>query len=274
MSQRPRRNHDDLVRRAQDALERDDFDEAEALGRRALMLDPESLDARQVVASALIEQGRYEEGVPLLEEILAREPEDLVALADLGLTLFHMCEFEEAENVLSRALEIDNTDPQACYWMALCIERHGERDFDHAERYFVRAHQHGPEDYPRPVRIGRDEFHRVLEEALEELPEDIRRELRNLEIFVEDLPRDQDLTEFDPPLDPCLYGLYIGVPIPERTTADPPRLPDRIYIYKRNLERMCPDLDTLRHEIRITLLHEVGHYLGFDEDDLAERGYA
>jgi predicted Zn-dependent protease with MMP-like domain len=236
------------------------------------MLDPDSLDARQVVSSALIEQGRYEEAVLLLGEVLAQEPEDLVALADLGLALFHMCDFPAAEAALSRALEIDNTDPQACYWMALCIER--RRDYDHAERYFLRAHQHDPEDYPRPVRISPDEFHRIVEEAIEDLPDDFRRELSNLDVRVEDMPSDEDLTEFDPPLDPCLYGLYVGVPIPERTVSDLPRLPDRIFVYKRNLERMCPDHDTLRHEITVTLRHEIGHYLGMDEDDLAESGYA
>ncbi len=272
MTQRPRRNHDELVRRAQEALDREDFDEAEALGRRALMLDPDSPEARQVVSSALIEQGRYEESVPLLEEILAQDPDDLMALADLGLALFEMCEFEDAEAVLSRALEIDNADPQASYWMALCLERHSE--YDAADRYFRIAHQHGPEDYPLPTRISRDEFDRVLEQALKELPDSIRGELKNLAVIVEDLPREQDLTEFDPPLDPCLYGLYVGIPLPERTGSDLPRLPDQIFVYKRNLERMCPDRETLLREIRTTVLHEVGHYLGFDEDDLEKRGLA
>jgi predicted Zn-dependent protease with MMP-like domain len=272
MKERPRKNHDELVRRAQDALEREDFDEAEALGRRALMLDADSLDARQVVSSSLIEQGRYEESVPLLEEILAREPDDLIALADMGLALFEMSAFEDAEAVLSRALEIDNTDPQSCYWMALCLERRAE--YDHADHYFQTAHQQGPDDYPLPTRIPRDEFDRILQQALAELPEDIRRELKNLAVIVEDLPREEDLTEFDPPLDPCLYGLYVGIPLPERTTSDAPHLPDQIFLYKRNLERMCAERDSLVQEIRITLLHEVGHYLGFDEDDLAQRGLA
>jgi len=272
MSQRPGRHHDDLVRRAQDALDREDFNEAEALGRRALMRDPESLDARGVVAAALIEQLRYEEAVVLLDELLAKDPDDLVALTDLGLARFELCEFEKAEAALSRALEIDNTDPQGLYWMALCLERHGE--YELAERYFERAHQHGPEDYPLPARTTPADFEATLRGALAELPEDIRREIKNLKIIVDDLPREQDLTDFEPPLDPCLYGLYVGVPLPDRTTADAPRLPDNIYIYKRNLERMCSDLETLREEIRITLLHEIGHYLGFDEDDLAERGLA
>lgn len=272
MNQKVRRNHDELIRRAQDALDREDFDEAEALGRRALMLDPDSCEARQMIASALIEQGRYEEAVPLLETAVEKDAEDLISLADLGLCYFELCSFEAAEGVLSRALEIDNTDPQACYWMALCIERRSE--FELAERFFTRAHQHDPEDYPLPTRISMDEFERTLRDALEELPEDIRAELQNLTLVVEDLPRSEDLMAFQPPLDPCLYGLYHGVPLPERTTGDPPRLPDRISVYKRNLERMCLDQEMLQEEIRITLLHEIGHYLGFDEDDLEERGLA
>ncbi len=272
MTRRPRSSHDDLVRRAQDALDREEFEEGEALGRRALMLDPESIEARQVIASALIEEGRYEESVPLLEQILQRDAEDIAALADLGLCLFMMCSFEEAESALARALEIDNTDPQACYWMALCLERRGE--LDTSDRYFRRAHEHGAEDYPQPVRVSKEQFERALQDALEQLPDGIRAELRNLAIFIEDLPREEDLLGFDPPMDPCLYGLYTGVPLPERTTGDLPRLPDQIHVYKRNLERACPDLETLIEEIRITLLHEIGHYLGFDEEMLAQNGYA
>ncbi len=272
MKQRPRQSHDDLIRRGQDALEREDFDDAEALGRRALMLDPESLDARQLVSSALIEQARYEEAAPLLEEILSKEPDDLAALADLGLVLFEMCEFEDAEAALSRALEIDAADPQACYWMALCLERRAENEM--ADQLFQRAHQQSPDDYPLPTRMSREDFEAVMREALAELPDDIRREMKNLAVLIQDLPAEESLLDFDPPLDPCLYGLYVGTPLPERTAGDPPRLPDQIFVYKRNLERMCADRETLRREIRITLLHEVGHYLGFDEDYLAEKGYA
>ncbi|MBP7145947.1 MAG: metallopeptidase family protein [Acidobacteria bacterium] len=272
MNQKLRNSYDDLLRRAQDALDREDFDEAEALGRRAQMLQADSLDARQVIASALIEQARYEDALPLLEEILAKEPEDLAALADAGLCLFEMCEFEEAEALLARALEIDPADPQANYWTALCIERQGH--LDAAEDHFQQAHEMDPEAYPLPIRISREEFDRVVRDAIAELPPEIRGQLQNISIMVQDLPSDEDLGDFEPPLDPCLFGLYIGVPLPERSTSDPPQLPDTIYVYKRNLERMGTDRDVLVQEIRTTILHEIGHYLGFDEEDLAERGYA
>jgi predicted Zn-dependent protease with MMP-like domain len=270
--ERPRTNISDLVRRAQDALEADSFGEAEALSRRALMMDANSADAKQVLASALIEQARYEEAVPCLQELLEQEPDDVVSLADLGLCLFEMCLFDEAEAVLARALEVDGADPHACYWMALCVERRGY--YDLAEEYFQQAHEVDPQSCPLPHRLSRAEFEEVVEEAISELPDEIRRHLDNVAVVVDDLPQREDLMGTDPPMDPCIFGLYCGVPLPERTHNQPPELPDRVYVYRRNLERLYEDRETLIEQIRITVLHEIGHYLGYDEDDLAERGLA
>ncbi|RMG45404.1 MAG: tetratricopeptide repeat protein [Acidobacteria bacterium] len=273
---RAARRHEELIRRAQDALDAEQFGEAEALGRRALMLRPESSRARQVLASALIEQGEFEEAARLLEQNLEAEPDDVPALADLGLCYFEMCRFGEAEAVLGRALALDPDDPQACYWMALCVERRGE--YRAAEECFRRAHEIDPEAYPMPTRFGGGTFARALAEALAEtrrhLPPDARRKADQLRFVVRDLPRESDLLDFDPPLDPCLYGLYVGVPLPERRGKAKPRRPDTIYIYKRNLERFCHDEETLIRELRLTLSYEIGHYLGYDEEELAQRGLA
>jgi predicted Zn-dependent protease with MMP-like domain len=267
------KSHDELVRLASDALERDALAEAEALARRALMKQPQSLEARQALASALIEQARYGEAAAFLRELLEEDPDDLATLADYGLCLFELCEFRAAEQVLARALEVEPADPQACYWMALCLERRGQ--FQQAERYFRLAHEVDPSGYPAPSRISREAFAETVSEALAGLPDEIQRPLRGaVAIIVEDLPREEDLRAQDPPLDPCLYGLYCGVPLPDRSSQSIPELPDRIYLYQRNLERFCVDREMLVDEIRITLLHEIGHYLGFDEEDLAERGLA
>lgn len=276
MNSRLKSSHDEMIRRAQRALDDERFDEAEAQGRRALMRQPESLDARQVIASSLIEQARFEEAVVLLEEIVAVDTDDLAALADIGLCLFEMCRFEEAETFLGRALEVDPTDPQACYWMALCVERHGPSKYGLAEELFRQAHATDPEAYPLPTRIPEREFARIVEQAIEELPGPARAYVRGgtLSIHVPDLPHEEHLFAFDPPADPCLFGLYTGIPLPERSHDQSGRLPDWICIYKRNLERMFHDRDELIEEIRITVLHELGHYLGFDEEELEGRGLA
>ena len=105
-------------------------------------------------------------------------------------------------------------------------------------------------------------FEDVVRAALDELPPAIAAGLRNVAVVVEDENAD----------DPDLYGLFEGVPLTEGGPA-PGDLPNRIAIYRRPLEADFPDVDELREEIRVTVLHELGHYFGLDEDRLAELGY-
>jgi len=98
--------------------------------------------------------------------------------------------------------------------------------------------------------------------ALDELPPHLAGALQNLAVVVED----------ENPEDPDLLGLYHGVPLTERgDVAGLP--PDTISIYRIPLEESFPDPDELRDEIRITVLHELAHYFGIDEDRLEELGY-
>jgi predicted Zn-dependent protease with MMP-like domain len=98
--------------------------------------------------------------------------------------------------------------------------------------------------------------------ALDELPPHIAAALENVAVVVED----------ENPEDPDLFGRYHGVPLPERgDTAG--MLPDKISIYRIPLEESFPEPDDLREEIRITVLHELAHYFGLDEDRIADLGY-
>jgi predicted Zn-dependent protease with MMP-like domain len=98
--------------------------------------------------------------------------------------------------------------------------------------------------------------------ALDELPPDLASALTNVAVVVED----------ENPEDPDLFGLYHGVPLPER--GDMAGLPpDTISIYRIPLEDSFPDTKELREEIRVTVLHELAHHFGLDEDRLAELGY-
>ena len=105
-------------------------------------------------------------------------------------------------------------------------------------------------------------FDEHVRAALDELPPHIASALTNIAVVVED----------ENPDDPDLLGLYHGVPLPERgDTAG--MLPDKISIYRVPLEESFPDPDELRDEIRITVLHELAHYFGLDEDRIADLGY-
>ena len=98
--------------------------------------------------------------------------------------------------------------------------------------------------------------------ALDSLPPHLATALKNVAVVVED----------ENPEDPDLFGLYEGVPLPERGDMAG-SLPDRIAIYRLPLQDEFPDPAELEEEIRITVLHELGHYFGLDEDRLAELGY-
>ena len=98
--------------------------------------------------------------------------------------------------------------------------------------------------------------------ALDALPTDIASALENIVVVIED----------EHPDDPDLFGLYEGIPLPKRGDMAG-ELPDRITIFRIPLEEEFPDPADLEREIRITVLHEIGHYFGLDEDRLAELGY-
>ena len=99
--------------------------------------------------------------------------------------------------------------------------------------------------------------------ALDDLPIEIAAALANVAVVLED----------ENPDDPDLYGLFEGVPLIEGG-PQPGDLPNRIAVYRRPLEEDFTDPDELRREIRITVLHELGHAIGLDEDRLDELGYA
>ena len=105
-------------------------------------------------------------------------------------------------------------------------------------------------------------FDDIVRSALDTLPPHIAAALRNVAVVVEDENAE----------DPDLYGLFDGIPLTEGGPAAG-ELPNRIAIYRRPLEADFPEQDELRDEIRITVLHELGHYFGLDEDRLSELGY-
>ena len=98
--------------------------------------------------------------------------------------------------------------------------------------------------------------------ALDSLPPHLAAALDNVAVVVED----------EHPDDPDLFGLYEGIPLPERGDMAG-SLPDRITIFRLPLEEEFGDPGELEREIRITVLHELGHYFGLDEERLADLGY-
>jgi predicted Zn-dependent protease with MMP-like domain len=107
-------------------------------------------------------------------------------------------------------------------------------------------------------------FEEHVRAALDSLPPRLAEALENVAVVVKD----------ENPDDPDLFGLYEGTPLPERSGASVGGLPDQITIYRLPLEETFPDTDELEEEIRITVLHELAHYFGIDEERLEQLGYS
>lgn len=251
------------------------LDEALALCRKGIRIARKAGDEVPVgelsflEAKALAGLGDPLSALPRLDEareILGPDPE--VAL-ERGMVLFELCRFDEAAAELEAVLRDDPDEGWAHHYLGLIHERRGNEDA--AEARFAKARALLPEDFPEPVRLTEDEFDRAVEAALEELPEKVRNYLTNVAIAVEPFPPQAEIEGPDP-LSPTILGVFRGGPAADRSVFDPwTQFPASIVLYQRNLERFAASREELIDEIGITLLHEVGHFLGFDEDDLRER---
>jgi predicted Zn-dependent protease with MMP-like domain len=115
------------------------------------------------------------------------------------------------------------------------------------------------------VDLSPEEFEKVVIDELDELPDEMVDGLENLVFVTEDRPADGSLD---------LLGLYEGVALTERDRYGFGELPDRIVLYREPLLAICETLDELRDEIHVTLVHEIAHYYGIDDDQLHELGWA
>lgn len=119
--------------------------------------------------------------------------------------------------------------------------------------------------------MRRSEFQRLVLQAVEQLPEEFRRALQNIDIQVRWRPTPAELRRAGV-RHGSLFGVYLGVPLTKRTHFDTMTLPDTIVIYQQTHERYCRTDEEIVEQARQTVLHEIGHYLGIDEDRLRQLG--
>jgi predicted Zn-dependent protease with MMP-like domain len=113
------------------------------------------------------------------------------------------------------------------------------------------------------VEVDEDTFGRLVEEALDSIPPELGRLMRNVAVTVEDYGGS-----------PNLLGLYQGVPLTSRTSSYGGVLPDRITIYRLPICRRARDLADVVRQVQITVVHEVAHHFGIDDPRLHELGWA
>ena len=121
--------------------------------------------------------------------------------------------------------------------------------------------------------MKREHFIRLVEEVLDSLPMEFRERIHNLAVMVEDWPRMRKKArglggKIGPRL--LLMGVFQGVPATQKSVFDLCPGPDRIVLYQKNIEAVCRNDAEIRHEVRQTVLHELGHYFGMDEAQLKD----
>ena len=256
-------------------------------------------------AEALNDLGQSDIALSKVDAALKLSPRMSAALHERGVTLFSLCRFRAAEEAFLAVLREHPDDPYAHHHLGLIYEREN-RDGD-AEAHFARARALAPDDFAAPVMLSAEEFRAEVDQAIAEQPPDVRADLAKVSLELSDMPALDDLVAVEPPFAPTIMGLYRGLPlgVEEGTTAaaspgpatassaaldienEPlataataaARVPDRdrvparaIVLYRKNLARAVRSREELDRQIRRTLIHEIGHLRGLDEDDLRRRG--
>lgn len=117
-----------------------------------------------------------------------------------------------------------------------------------------------------PIEMDAARFDALVDQALDEIPDELAALVQNVVVLVEQEPPE------DEPAD--LLGLYDGVALTERWGTPPVELPDRIFVFRGPLLDMCETEEELIEEVRITVVHEIAHHFGIDDARLHDLGYA
>lgn len=263
---------EDLIEEAEQALDEDDLQRAEALAERAVAMAPQNPAAWLLKGDLLASRGDRESAAGAYRRAALAAPELGPGWAALAFCQFELIRVHEASVACSRALRADPSCAEA--WWVRSLIREWRGDTTGAARARAHAHTLDPEEYPIEHLLEDDEVDRLVSEALLELPAPVRDALAEIAIVVESMPDEATCRSYDPPMSPLdLLGCFHGPSLMERSQQDPwSQIPGEITLYKGNLSRMAKDREELLDQLRITLLHEIGHFLGLDEDDLEDRG--
>ena len=254
------------------AFDGEDWEKAELYARELLAETKNHPDVQVLTAALHLEKGDPLTALLTLKRCRGKVRDEVNWQYFFGTALTDALRFQEAEIELQQVVAADPEWPAAVFALAEALDLL-ER-YEEAEEWYRRAANLDPENYPAPARMPRSAFDRVVDEAVAEMPADLQRALRRVAVVVADLPSREVLTApaGEPPFNPRILGLFVGPRLPDMSPATAIAFPPTIFIYQRNLERVCRTRSQLLLEIGATLRHELGHFLGLSEADLHERG--
>jgi predicted Zn-dependent protease with MMP-like domain len=249
---------------AWDALERGDWPAVEAFlkrrtpgqaGERLLLEAHWHLAHGDLVGAATrCERARAELG--------AAHPDGLWTAGEVALYRW------EVDAAMEHYAALDALEPSAALSLrrSLCADLVG--DDASAAACVERARELDPEGCGDLPRWSTERFEGAVDEAARALPGEFARALDALPVVLDPVPERELARGREAETPPDLLGLYVGPTALERSAEAPDPLPTAIYLFQRNLERACADGDMLVEQVRVTLWHELGHALGFEEDGL------
>ncbi len=231
---------------------------------------PLAADLALLEGQALNDLGRSDEALGRIDVALRIAPDRGDALHERGVALFDLSRFADAKTAFTRALVVQPDDAYSHQMLGLTLEQLGEQA--PADKELQRALELAPTDLSPPVMISAAEFQKEIAAIIESLPSERAEHVRAIKVEVVDLPDPADLAAVKPPFPPTILGLYrgpVGHPhVAPTVDGEPPS----IVLYRKNLGRAVKTRAELTEQIRDTLLHEIGHLEGLDEDDLRRRG--
>lgn len=227
---------------------------------------PLAADLALLEAQALNDLGRSDEALERIETALKIAPNRSDALHEKGVALFDLSRFGDAKAIFHKALTIRPDDAFTHQMLGLTLEQLGDTAY---ESELARAVALAPAELTPPVLISQPEFQREVDAVIASLPATRLHQVKQVKVEIEDLPQLADLKAVAPPFPPTILGLYRG---PVGHAPAPGDEPPSIVLYRKNLARAVKSRTELTEQIRDTLLHEIGHLEGLDEDDLRRRG--
>ncbi len=214
--------------------------------------------------------GRSKDALAHLDQALARLRGDPDVIYERGVALYELCRFREARRAFETVLRRIPDDAWALHYLGLVAERSG--DEPRARTLLARAVNLASGRIQPEINLERGAFEEEVRRAIAALPEEERRALADVPVQIEELPAMADLTAVTPPLSPSILGLFRGPP--ERESCAPDEGPPcrAIVFYRKNLVRFARNRRELAEQVQMTLLHELGHLHGENDDELRDRG--
>jgi len=227
---------------------------------------PLAADLAVLEAQALNDLGRSDEALERIDAALRIAPGRGDALHEKGVALFDLSRFADAKSAFQKALGIQPDDAYTHQMLGLTLEQLADPA---ADSELARAVKLAPAELTPPVLISKAEFQKEIDAVIATLSPERRTRVSQIKVEIEDLPLAEDLKAVNPPFPPTILGLYRG---PVGRAPAPDDEPSSIVLYRKNLARAVKTRVELTEQIRDTLLHEIGHLEGLDEDDLRRRG--